>query len=88
MMKMKNNEQPVKRPACYVEEYDEQLGEVIIKFYPDRGKPSRTRQSSGAYWRNEFAIEEGRRSFTPDVTMHKGEPNLGPIANSVVQDTI
>jgi hypothetical protein len=43
-------------------------------------------RGNGAWMRNEIAIMEGRRSFTPDVTMAKGEPDLGPIANSVVQD--
>jgi hypothetical protein len=40
---------------------------------------------SGSWMRDEIAILEGRKSFTPDVTMAKGEPDLGPIANSVIQ---
>ena len=40
---------------------------------------------SGSWMRDEIAIIEGRKSFTPDVTMAEGEPDLGPIANSVVQ---
>tara|TARA_R110002051_G_scaffold31750_4_gene71965 strand:+ start:855 stop:1085 length:231 start_codon:yes stop_codon:yes gene_type:complete len=43
---------------------------------------------SGSWMRDEIAIMEGRKSFTPDVTMAKGEQSLGPIANSVVQDGI
>ena len=43
---------------------------------------------SGSWMRDEIAIVEGRKSFTPDVTMSKGEPDLGPIANSVVQDGV
>ena len=41
---------------------------------------------SGSWMRDEIAIMEGRKSFTPDVTMAKGESDLGSIANSVVQD--
>ena len=40
---------------------------------------------SGSWMRDEIDIIEGRKSFTPDVTMAKGEPDLGPVANSVVQ---
>ena len=43
---------------------------------------------SGSWMRDEIAIMEGRKSFTPDVTMAKGGANLGPIANSVVRDTV
>jgi len=43
-------------------------------------------RGNGAWMRDEIAIMEGRKSFRPDVTMAKGEPDLGPIANSVVQD--
>ena len=43
---------------------------------------------SGRWMRDEIAIMEGRKSFTPDVTMARGEPSLGPVANSVVQDHI
>ena len=39
---------------------------------------------SGSWMRDEIAIMEGRKSFTPDVTMAKGEPSLGPDANSVL----
>ena len=43
---------------------------------------------SGRWMRDEIAVMEGRRAFTPDATMVKGPVNLGPIANSVVKDTI
>ena len=43
---------------------------------------------SSQWFRDEIAIMQGRKSFTPDVTMAKGPVNLGPIANSVVQDGI
>ena len=49
-------------------------------------KARRTLVPSGQWMRDEIAIMEGRKSFRPDVTMAKGEPDLGPIANSVVQD--
>jgi len=39
---------------------------------------------SGSWMRDEIAIMEGRKSFTPDVTMAKSEPDLGPDANSVL----
>ena len=41
---------------------------------------------SGSWMRDEIAMVEGRKSFTPDVTMAKGELDLGPIANSVMQE--
>ena len=43
---------------------------------------------SGSWMRDEIAIMDGRKSFTPDVTMAKGGAKLGPIANSVVRDTV
>ena len=49
-------------------------------------KQQRRLVPSGQWMRDEIAIMEGRKSFTPDVTMAKGEPDLGPVANSVVQD--
>ena len=53
----------------------------------EQTKPKQRRLvPSGQWMRDEIAIMEGRKSFTPDVTMAKGEPDLGPVANSVVQD--
>ena len=53
----------------------------------EQTKPKQRRLvHSGQWMRDEIAIMEGRKSFTPDVTMAKGEPDLGPVANSVVQD--
>ena len=49
---------------------------------------SASKHISGSWMRDEIAIAEGRKSFTPDVTTAKGEPDLGPIANSVVKETI
>ena len=43
---------------------------------------------SGSWMRDEIAIMEGRKSFTPDVTMVKAPQSLGPIANSVVKSTL
>ena len=39
---------------------------------------------SGSWMRDEIAIMEGRKSFTPDVTMAEGPIDLGPDANSVL----
>ena len=41
-------------------------------------------RSHGAWFRDEIAIMEGRKSFTPDKTMAEGPVNLGPDANSVL----
>ena len=41
-------------------------------------------RGNGSWMRNEIAIEEGRKSFTPDKTTASGPTNLGPDANSVL----
>ena len=43
---------------------------------------------SGGWMRDEIAIMEGRKSFTPDATMAKGPVNLGPYGNHMVKDTL
>ena len=39
---------------------------------------------SGSWMRDEIAIMDGRKSFTPDKTTASGPTNLGPDANSVL----
>jgi len=41
-------------------------------------------RGNGAWMRDEIAIMEGRKSFTPDKTTAKGPVNLGPDGNSVL----
>lgn len=45
-------------------------------------------RGQGAWMRNEIAIMDGRKAFTPDQTTAKGPPNLGPIGNSVVKSCL
>ena len=50
-------------------------------------------QSHGAWFRNEIAVMQGRRAFTPEPRHEdKGctnkQQSLGPTGNSVVSDTL
>jgi len=45
-------------------------------------------KGNGAWMRDEMAIIQGSKSFTPDKTTNKGPVSLGPVGNSVAKDTI
>jgi hypothetical protein len=52
------------------------------------GLKVKSTRGNGAWIREEIAIMQGCKSFTPDKTMNKGPVSLGPIGNSVARDTI
>ena len=57
---------------------------LIMKMKNEKTKKRVIRRSHGAWFRDEIAIMEGRKSFTPDKTTAKGPVNLGPDGNSVL----
>jgi hypothetical protein len=55
------------------------------KWFPNLPASADDNHIGSSRWiRDEIAIVEGRKSFTPDKTTAKGPVNLGPDANSVL----